>query len=152
MTGHRTDGDGPGWGKPWAVLTARLVLGLIFFQAGLWKVFQLGPLNHAQQLFVEPYAESFLPAWSLWATGAAIPVVELVAGGLVLLGLFRKPAYLALAAVLVTVTFGHLLAEPLYPFNEHVIPRLALLSFVLWTFERDRYSLDAVLGRRSRPS
>jgi uncharacterized membrane protein YphA (DoxX/SURF4 family) len=31
-------------GRPWALLFARLVLGLIFFMAGVWKVFQLGPL------------------------------------------------------------------------------------------------------------
>ena len=33
--------------KSWAVLFARLTLGLIFFMAGAWKVFSLGPLAHA---------------------------------------------------------------------------------------------------------
>ena len=31
--------------RSWALLFARLVLGLIFFMAGLWKTFQLGPLE-----------------------------------------------------------------------------------------------------------
>jgi hypothetical protein len=45
--------------------------------------------------------------------------------------------------VLVVVTFGHLLKEPLYPFHEHVIPRLALLLFLLvMPREEDRFSLD----------
>lgn len=35
--------------RAWAALFARLVLGLIFFMAGAWKVFQLGPLNHARK-------------------------------------------------------------------------------------------------------
>lgn len=50
---------------------------------------------------------------------------------------------------IVTVTFGHLLKEPLYPFYEHVIPRLALALFLLvMPAEEDRYSLDALLRRR----
>lgn len=131
------------WGRPWALLTARAVLGLIFFMAGAWKVFELGPVAHARNLFVEPYAETFLPAWALWATGVTVPVVELLAGGLVVIGLLRRPAYLSLAAILVLVTFGHLLTEPLYQFHTHVIPRLGLLLFLLWVpLDEDRFSLD----------
>jgi hypothetical protein len=41
------------------------------------------------------------------------------------------------------VTFGHLLKEPLYQFHTHVIPRLALLLFILLLpGEGDRFSLD----------
>ena len=35
----------PNIDRAWALLFARLVLGLIFFMAGVMKVFQLGPLN-----------------------------------------------------------------------------------------------------------
>ena len=97
----------------WAMLFARLILGLIFFMAGEWKVFDLGPLEHARQLFVEPYADSFLSPWALWSAGTIVPFVELAAGGLLLLGLFVRPALLSLGGVLVLVTFGHLLKEPL---------------------------------------
>jgi hypothetical protein len=38
--------------RAWAILFARLVLGLIFFMAGVMKVFQLGPLNHARKYFL----------------------------------------------------------------------------------------------------
>ena len=41
--------------RAWAILFARLVLGLIFFMAGVMKVFQLGPLNHARKYFL-PFA------------------------------------------------------------------------------------------------
>ena len=145
--------DGPiVWGRPWALLTTRLVLGLIFFMAGLWKVFDLGPVAHARNMFVEPYADSLLPAWSLWATGVTVPVVELMAGALVLVGWLRRPAYLALAGVLVLVTFGHLVAEPLYPFHQHVVPRLGLLLLLLWApLEADRFAIDEVGRGRSTP-
>jgi uncharacterized membrane protein YphA (DoxX/SURF4 family) len=135
-------------GRSWAILFARLVLGLIFFMAGFWKVFQLGPLQHARKYFL-PFADTFLPGWSLWAVGVTIPLVELVAGGLVILGLRVREALIALGFVLAIVTFGHLLKEPLYEFHTHVIPRLALLLFVLMLpREDDRFSVDHFLARR----
>jgi hypothetical protein len=39
-------------------------------------------------------------AWSLWLTGAVVPVIEPVAGLLVLLGFRTRPALLSLGAVL----------------------------------------------------
>ncbi len=135
-------------GRSWAILFARLVLGLIFFMAGFWKVFQLGPLQHARKYFL-PFADTFLPVWSLWAVGVTIPLVELIAGGLVILGLRVREALIALGFVLAIVTFGHLLREPLYEFHTHVIPRLALLLFVLMLPRADdQFSLDQFLARR----
>ena len=96
--------------RAWAILFARLVLGLIFFMAGVMKVFQLGPLNHARKYFL-PFADTFLPVWSLWAMGVVIPFVELIAGALVILGLRVREALVALGFVLAVVTFGHLLHE-----------------------------------------
>lgn len=143
--------DRSNWG--WAILFARLVLGFIFFMAGMWKVFTLGPLAHARQLFVEPYAQSFLPRWTLWAAGAAIPWVELVAGGLLLIGFRTRTALLMLGGVLVLVTFGHLLREPLYEFHTHVIPRLGLLIFLLlMPRSEDSFSVDTWLARRRPPN
>jgi len=62
-------------------------------------------------------------------------------------------AAVALGLVLAVVTFGHLLKEPLYAFNEHVIPRLALVLFVLlMPAAVDRFSIDGWLQRRSADS
>ena len=138
-----------GGDRAWALLFARLVLGLIFFMAGVWKVFSLGPLQHARKYFL-PFADTFLPVWSLWAVGVTIPFVELLAGGLVIIGWRTRWALVALGFVLAVVTFGHLLHEPLYEFHSHVIPRLALLLFVLVLPRKDdRFSLDYLLSRRS---
>jgi hypothetical protein len=50
---------------------------------------------------------------------------------------------------LAIVTFGHLLKEPLYEFHTHVIPRLALLLFILvLPREDDRFSVDHLLARQ----
>jgi uncharacterized membrane protein YphA (DoxX/SURF4 family) len=136
--------------RAWAIFFAREVLAFIFFMAGVYKVFQLGPLGHARKYFL-PFGDTFLPVWSLWATGTVIPFVELVAGGLLLIGLRIREALVALGFVLIIVTFGHLLKEPLYPFHEHVIPRLALLLFVLlFPAADDQISVDAWLAKRRK--
>jgi thiosulfate dehydrogenase (quinone) large subunit len=133
----------------WALLFARLVLGLIFFMAGWHKVFVLTPAGHVEKWFL-PFGDTFLPIWSLWAAGLAIPFVELIAGALLLLGWRVREALIALGVVLVVVTFGHLLKEPLYPFHEHVIPRLALLLFLLvMPRDEDRYSVEGILRSRT---
>ena len=132
-----------------ALFLARAVLGLIFLMAGVYKVFSLGPVGHVRRFFL-PYQDTFLPTWSLWAVGLAIPFIELIAGALVFVGWLRTEAYLALGAVLVVVTFGHLLHEPLYAFHEHVIPRLALLLLLLlMPPQADRFSIDELLHRGS---
>ena len=136
--------------RAWGVLFARLVLGLMFFQGAWWRVFELGPLNHARRFFVDPYADSFLPEWSLWVAGTSVPFVELMGGALVLLGLMRLPGLILLGGVLVTVTFGHLVAEPLFSFSGHVIPRLMLVVFLLVIpQEWDAFSLDEWRKRRA---
>jgi uncharacterized membrane protein YphA (DoxX/SURF4 family) len=135
--------------RAWALFFARLVLCLIFFMAGVWKVFQLGPLEHARKYFL-PFADTFLPIWALWLVGVTIPFVELLAGALLLVGLRVREALIALGGVLVVVAFGHLLREPLFNLTGHVIPRLALLLFLLWCpRENDKWSLDHFLARKS---
>src|SRR5260221_2838335 len=139
-------------GRGWALLFARLVLGLIFLMAGVWKVFHLGPLEHARKYFL-PFADTFLPVWSLWFVGVTVPFIELVAGALVILGWRTRDALVALGFVLAIVTFGHLLKEPLYEFHTHVIPRLALLLFILLLPRRDdRFSIDYLLTRKLKKS
>ena len=134
--------------KSWAVFVARVILGLIFLMAGIWKVFTLGVVEHARNLFVEAYAGTFLPAWSLWLTGVAVPFVEMAGGAMMVAGWKRLAAAVGLGAVLILVTFGHLLAEPLYAFHTHVVPRAILLVVVLAMFDDDALSVDGWLSRR----
>jgi uncharacterized membrane protein YphA (DoxX/SURF4 family) len=137
--------------EAWAILFTRGVLGFIFFMAGAWKVFTLTPAGHAHRWFVDPYADTFLPLWALWAAGVTIPFAELAGGALMLLGWRVREASIGLGCVLVVVTFGHLLKEPLYEFHTHVIPRLALLLFVMMLpREADAFSLDSYLARRRK--
>ena len=122
-----------GWGWMWSIFTVRWVLGFIFGMAGWWKCFNenMGPIAHAEQYFLnEFFTKSWIPEWMLWAAGTTTPVVELIAGAMVCLGLGRKIAYIALAAILVMVTYGHLLENALFDTTSHIFPRLVLLVFL----------------------
>jgi len=133
--------------KAWAILFARAVVGLIFFMAGVWKVFSLTPAGHVRKYFL-PFQDTFLPTWSLWAVGFTIPFIELIGGAMVIVGFRTRIALIALGFVLVIVTFGHLLHQPLYAFHEHVIPRLALVLLVLLIPESaDRFAVDRLFRR-----
>lgn len=136
--------------KAFALFCARQVLGLIFFMAGLWKVFSLGPAEHARRLFL-PFAEtSFLPEWMLWAAGTVVPFAELIGGGLLMLGSRIREALVMLGLVLILVTFGHLLDQPLYELHIHVLPRLGLLLFIMMVDPRnDCFSLDHWIRHRN---
>ncbi len=138
--------------QAYSYLFVRLILGLIFFMAGIFKVFELGPMGHAERFFL-PYQDTFLPVWSLWVVGVSIPIVELLAGALLIIGWMVRWAAVSLGIVLVVVTFGHLLKEPLFAFHAHVIPRLVLVLFVLILPEAmDRFSIDNWLKSRSKDS
>src|ERR1700755_3073619 len=102
--------------RAWAIAFARWTLGLIFFMAGVYKVFDQGPLEHGGH-GVLPFSDPFLPVWSLWAVGVVVPFVELAAGGLLLIGWAIRESLIALGGVLVLVTFGHLLHAPLFAFH-----------------------------------
>ena len=140
--------------RAWAVFFARWIGGLMWFMAGWTKCFEMGPVVHAEKYFLESAAavDAWMPEWLLWGVGTTIPTVELLGGGLLLLGLRVRDACVALGLVLIIVTYGHLLTDPQGAFWSsfaHVFPRTILLLAVLvlpraW----DAFSLDALLARR----
>ena len=132
------------------VFFARAALGLMFLMTGIFRVFEMGAVEHARRFFVGPYAETFLPTWSLWLVGTTIPFVELSAGALMLLGFRVREAAMGIGGVLLIVIFGHMLTEPFFAFDGHVLPRMLLLLVVLLVPRKhDRLSVDAALQRAS---
>lgn len=124
-----------------ALLTLRLLLGFIFLMQGYGKVFTWGVENVYQMAFAtENYMT--LPSWLLWVTAYYTSYVELVGGLLLVLGLGRTYTLYALASVLVIVSFGHGLAEPIWDLS-HVFYRAAfLVPLLLFPPHWDRFSLD----------
>ena len=136
--------------KGWAHLFARVMVGILFFMAGWWKTFDLTPMQHARGMFVEGFAETWIPAFLLWALGLAIPLVELGAGALLIVGWRTKEALIAIGVVLLLVTYGHALQEPLYSIKDHILP-IGLLMFIALVLptDEDRLSVDSWLASKA---
>ena len=131
----------------WARFFCRVMLGLIFAMAGWYKCFTMTPLGHAKTYFTEPYADTWIPHVLLLATGVAVPVVELVAGTLLIAGFRTREALVALGFILLLVTYGHLLNEPLFSITGHIFPRTALMIAVfLLPSSEDLLSVDRWVG------
>ena len=136
-------------GAAWATLVARLLLAMPSIAAGYWKIFHLGPFVQTRIFFVAPLVGTMVPVWLRWLVGYPLPFIELVAGGMVLVGTQVRGALLALAATIVVTTLGTLAHEPLHDLPMQLLPRIALLLYLLAMPESgDRWSLDAWLERR----
>jgi uncharacterized membrane protein YphA (DoxX/SURF4 family) len=137
--------------RGYARFFARGITGILFFMAGWWKCFELTPMQHARGMFVEGFADTWIPAFLLWGLGLLIPVVELVAGALLIVGFRTREAAVALGFILLIVTYGHALKEPLFSIQGHIFPRGVFLLFALaLPASEDRFALDNLL-RRSTP-
>lgn len=136
-------------GSAWATLIARLLLAIPTIAAALWKIFVLGPFVQTRQFYVIPLGGTMVPIWLRWLIGYPVPFVELVAGGLLLIGTQTRGALLAIAATLIVSTLGMAAHEPQHDLPIQLLPRIALLLYLLAMPESgDRWSLDAWLERR----
>lgn len=123
----------------------RGVLGLIFMMQGFGKIFKWGVDNVYASAFAS--FEGILPKFLLWGTVYYTSFVELIAGALLLLGLMRYWAALSLVSVLLIVSFGHGLEQPIWDL-QHVFPRTVLLAaFLLLPRDWDRWHLDGLLRK-----
>ncbi len=133
----------------YATLVARLLLGFIFLMQGFGKVFSIGVSNIYNGGF-KVYEETFLPTFLLEFTAYFTSYGELICGLLIILGLFRKQAYLIIAVILVIVTFGHGLQSPIWDL-QHVFVRSAFLLFLMMIpFDKDHFSLDHFIKSRTK--
>ncbi len=107
--------------------------------AGVHKVFIVTPQVYARKLFLEPYQHTWIPHFLLWPLGVGIPFLELTASWLLVAGYLRRAAAISLGFLLLTVTYGHALLEPLF---NVLLPTLAL------SVVDDPWSIDGVLARR----
>lgn len=136
------------WNQTIAVFTMRLLLGLIFLMQGYGKVFTWGVDNLYQMEFFKGTYEAFLPHWLIYGTAWYTSYVELIGGILLIIGLKRDYALYALASVLVIVTFGHGLVQPIWELDNVMYRAALLVTLLLLPSEWDRFSLDSLLKLR----
>ncbi len=132
-----------------AVLTMRLILGFIFFWQGHGKVFKFGIDNVYNNFFKKTYQE-LLPDFIVLATAYFTTFAELICGFMLVIGLGRDWALYILAAVLIVVTFGHGMAEPIWDTSHVLVRALFLIPLLLLPKEWDVFSLDHLIFRRGK--
>lgn len=132
--------------KQIAVLTIRVLLGLIFFFQGYGKVFKFGLDMVYKNFFQASYSE-LLPDFILLFSAYFTSLAGLIAGFLLIIGFKRDYALYALALVLVIVTFGYGLKDPIWDLS-HVMHRTILLvSLLLLPKELDKFSVDFLIKK-----
>ncbi len=125
----------------------RLLLGLIFLMQGVGKVFKFGVENVYQNYFYGTYKE-LLPEFLLKATAYYTSYVEFFGGLLLCLGLFRNYVLYTFASVLLIVTFGHGLIEPIWDLSHVIYRAILLLALLLLPDHWDRFSVDQILKQK----
>lgn len=130
-----------------ALLTMRLLLGFIFFMQGYGKVFQWGVDNVYENFFIGTYRE-LLPDFLIRFTAYYTSYIELICGFLLVIGLKVDWALYALASVLIIVTFGHGLAEPIWDLSHVLFRGILLIGLLLLPKAWDTFSLDAALKNK----
>lgn len=132
--------------KQIAVVTIRVILGFIFFFQGYGKVFKFRLENVYKNFFQASY-ENILPDFLLYFSAYFTSLTELIAGFLLVIGFKRDYALYALALVLIIVTFGHGLKEPIWDLS-HVMYRLILLAILLFLpKDLDKFSIDFLIKK-----
>ncbi|MFK8102356.1 MAG: DoxX family protein [Saprospiraceae bacterium] len=130
-----------------ALLSMRLILGLIFFFQGYGKVFTWGVENLYQMDFFYGTYKDLLPDFLIYGTAYYTSFVELIGGFLLLIGFKRDYALYALASVLVIVSFGHGLVEPIWDLSHVLYRTMLLVGLLLLPKEWDTWSLDHFFKR-----
>ena len=132
-----------------AVLTIRLLLGFIFFFQGFGKVFKFGLDAVLQNFFIKSYGD-LLPDFLLIFTAYYTSLTELIGGFLLLIGFKRDLTLYFLASVLVIVTFGHGLKDPIWDLSHVMFRAILLISLLLLPKEYDLFSVDYWINKKSK--
>ena len=123
----------------------RITLGVIFLFYGIGKF--MGGIGN----FVSGMNQHFsgkLPAAMVMPFAYAIPFCEVIAGTLILFGLFTPAGLIISGLLLIGLTFGTVMLGD-SPTVAHNL-QYALVNFVLlWFVDLNRYSLDGLFRRRT---
>ncbi len=126
-----------------AIVTIRVVAGILFFFQGYDKVFKIGTSQVQQAMRMQLGGKAF-PEGLLSLIVILTSYIELLCGFLLILGLFKFYSIYLLCLSLILVVTGFSYAKPMWE-NNHLFVRLILLVTLLMTpGEWDRFSLDFI--------
>jgi thiosulfate dehydrogenase (quinone) large subunit len=122
----------------------RITFGVVFLFSGIGKL--MGGLEN----FVGGMNQRFsgkLPAFLVMPFSYTLPFAELLAGVLIVFGLFTRVGLTLSGLLLVALTFGTVMLADFGTVAHNA--QYALLNFVLlWFLDINRYSLDVLISRK----
>lgn len=122
-------------------LLTRLIVGFLFFIQGYDKIFKVGK-NEVIAAIEPSFQKIGLPTIFTKTFLFLTSWIELIAGGLLILGLFKYISIYLLGVDLLLVVIGMSLITPVLDLK-HIFPRLVLLFLLLLLpAEADIISLD----------
>lgn len=138
-----------------AIFLTRTMLGFVYLFAGVHKLLDPGVLEFGRQWAVSQ-ASQLLPGALLMAVGTLTPFIELVLGGLLLMGLWTRPVLRCLVVLIVGIAVAYGVAGLMRPMgptamditvvNFYILPRAALVVLNLFlSVEDDRFSIDGLM-------
>ena len=127
-----------------ALLIIRLTLGFIVLMQGFGKVFSMGVENMYSSYMQPTFAEK-LPNFVIYGTAYYTSYVELIAGLLLIIGWKRDYALYFIGSVLIIVSFGHGLEQPIWDLSHVLFRLLPLSALLLLPSEWDKYRLDTLI-------
>ena len=130
-----------------AVLTIRLLLGFIVFFQGFGKVFKFGLDTVYKNFFLNSYVD-ILPEFILLFTSYYTSLAELICGALIIIGFKRDFALYILASVLIIVTIGHGIKEPIFDLSHIMYRAILVISLLLLPKKLDIFSVDYLIDTK----
>lgn len=128
-----------------AAFFTRALLGIIFLMQGYGKVFTFG-MDGLYNMFA-PYEEK-LPKFLVVFAAYFTTYAEFIGGFLLLIGLFRNYTLYALGVVLLIVSFGHGLSQPIWDLS-HVFPRAVLLiALLVMPQDWDQWQVEKLIRKK----
>jgi len=115
---------------------------------GFGKVFTMGVENVYKADFFYGTFKDLLPDFIISATAYYTSYIELIGGLLLVLGLKTNYALYALSSVLIIVTFGHGLAEPIWNLSHVMYRAILLISLLLLPRAWDKFSIDYLIQKK----
>ena len=129
-------------------LLIRLTIGILFFFAGLNK-FIGGYGNFINWIIEDMTSKTWLPELMLYPYAYVLPFLEIAVGALLILGLWTRPVIAAAGFLMISLTFGKVLAKD-YPTVANNSNYVLMTAIAFFFSQHNRYSLDSLLFGRKR--
>ncbi len=114
-----------------AILTVRILAGVLFFFQGYDKVFNVG-VQQVKNTMNATLTGKNIPDVMIGFASYFTSWVELICGFLLIIGFFKFFASYLLCMDLMIISIGFSLAKPMWE-SVHIFTRLALILFILIT-------------------